>query len=137
MKYATIARFKSTHIVTLGAFYWHGDEQVSYYTVEKPDLNNMPFISCIPCGEYVVKKEDSPKYGPDMLTIQEVEGRTDILFHVANWPANVKGCVGMGTGVYPDLSGVSHSVDAINLFYAETKLEDEFSLTIINSVLRM
>lgn len=68
-----------------------------WHTMEKPDLDNKPFESCIPEGEYIVKPYSSKKY-PDVWEVQDVDGRTLILFHWGNWEHDVKGCIAVGMG---------------------------------------
>ena len=122
-----IIRFKRSNEVTIGRLLHEG---LSFYTVERPWKDNEPFVSCIPDGSYRVKRVNSPKYGENMWEVAEVPNRTHILFHIANYPHNVKGCLGLGTGVYADLSGVTSSKNAINQFYNSTKELTEMDLII-------
>lgn len=68
-----------------------------YQTIERPWLNNIPFKSCIPEGEYLVKAYSSKKF-PDVWELQDVPGRSKILIHVANFATDVHGCIGVGLG---------------------------------------
>jgi hypothetical protein len=128
-----LVRFLRDKDLTLGR--WTTDENNEYYTVERPWLDNKRNVSCIPDGNYTVKRVNSPKFGERMWEIADVSGRSHILVHVANYPFNVEGCVGMGMGVFPDLSGVSRSKEAIENFYEETRHLEEFPLTIITGAL--
>ncbi len=65
-------------------------------TVEEEWQNNRPFVSCIPAGDYLCKRVDSPKFG-DTFEVTDVEGRTHILFHVFNTEEGSLGCIGLGT----------------------------------------
>ena len=87
----------------------------SWYTIEKPWNNNIPWISRIPDGLYECRRVESPKHG-STWEIKDVEGRTDILFHVANRAHELAGCVGLGTGLFSNLAGVSNSRAAIGEF---------------------
>ena len=66
-------------------------------TMELPDRGNQPQISCIPAGTYRWKKHKSPSKG-EVIWIQDAPNRTWIYFHVANWPSEVRGCIGVGYG---------------------------------------
>lgn len=89
------------------------------YTLELPFKNNEKDISCIPDGEYIVKKHKSPKFGDclkvyDIDGISEVKGRSDILIHKGNsvrdftdkdgfnWKKDSSGCILVGTSYNMD-----------------------------------
>lgn len=61
-------------------------------TLEPPDRQNKPKISCIPTGIYTCKKVKSPKFG-DTWEITNVPGRGNILFHAGNYVGDTLGCV--------------------------------------------
>lgn len=69
----------------------------SFTILELPWRDNTKNRSCIPAGEYVVKRRGSPTYG-DHLAIQNVPDRTDILIHWGNFPKDTEGCLIVGTG---------------------------------------
>ena len=77
---------------TAGTLSYNGS---TLYTVERPWIDNSPNISCIPEGIYPVEKYSSDKF-PDVWEVKDVAGRTYILFHVANKPSDVEGCIGVG-----------------------------------------
>lgn len=56
----------------------------SCFTLELPWRDNRRSISCVPTGEYVVKIYQSPRFGT-VYHLQNVEGRTYILFHSGNY----------------------------------------------------
>jgi len=101
---------------TLGTVYYKGAQIVK--TVEKPWLSNQPFISCIPPGIYNLEPFDSDKH-PDCfiiwnhnLGVGKYKGdsvRYGCLFHVANFPHQVEGCVGPGLELHPSTWGVKDS----------------------------
>lgn len=64
-------------------------------TLERPWMNNQKDVSCIPAGEYVCKPHESPRFG-FCYQVQDVPGRTDILFHKGNWLKETLGCVLVG-----------------------------------------
>jgi len=76
-------------------------------TIELPDRNNLPRISCIPVGRYKLEKRRYPKHG-EQIGIPIVLGREAILIHAANNALKeLQGCIapvttltGEGTGDY-------------------------------------
>jgi hypothetical protein len=122
-----IIRFKRSDEVTIGRLLHEG---LSFYTVERPWLDNKAFVSCIPDGSYKVKRFDSPKFGKAMWQITEVPNRTFIIIHLANYSHDLQGCIGLGLGVFGDLSGVTSSKRAISQFYEATKELTEMDLII-------
>lgn len=87
-----------------------GDEE--FYTVERPWEQNLPRISCIPEGEYEMKRRKSPKFGW-CWEVKDVPNRTYILFHSANFPDELQGCIAPGMALMTDRIAVSRSRDAM------------------------
>jgi hypothetical protein len=76
---------------TQGVLEWNGT--IVCYTIELPWLQNQQRISCIPEGEYVLKKRFSPKFKWH-LHLRNVPGRDLILIHPANDAATeLLGCI--------------------------------------------
>lgn len=65
-------------------------------TVEKPWLQNSVMWSCIPEGDYICKPSYYNKHNYAAVEVTNVPGRKNILFHIANWPSDVEGCIGVG-----------------------------------------
>ena len=105
-------------------------DDLELWTIERPWLNNVPFKSCIPTGQYKVRRTNSPRFGPDIWQVQDVPDRTHILFHVANTSADVVGCIGCGISLYPDLNGVGNSRKAMAKFDSYLAGLDETDLVI-------
>lgn len=132
----TLTRFACLADRTLGRLDY---EDKSWWTVELPYKDNEPFVSCIPedlykLGRFSVihgRKTTKNTAGFDGWEVMDVTGRTVILIHVANKPADVLGCIGLGQGVYPDLKGVSSSALAIQDFYETTKDLDTMDLRVM------
>jgi hypothetical protein len=91
------------------------DDDHELFTIERPWLNNEAFKSCIPQGAYQCHRYSSAKY-PDTFEVGGVPGRSKILFHVANYPRNVQGCIGLGMDLMGDRCAVSRSRDAVAEF---------------------
>jgi hypothetical protein len=89
----------------------------TFYTVERPWLDNKPYESCIPAGLYPMSRHDSPKFGPDVWEIDEVPDRSYILIHAGNKAGHVQGCIAPGLSLRQNLDGVGASraaVESIN-----------------------
>jgi len=102
-------------------------------TLERQWLNNKPSISCIPAGNYICKRVNSPKFG-DTFEITGVPGRTHILFHKGNVDNDSHGCVLIGEkfGILGADSAILDSKGGFNEFMAILKEVDDFNLTIEN-----
>ena len=79
---------------------------------------------------------DSPRFGPNMWEIASVPDRSHILLHIANTASDILGCVGLGTGLYGDLAGVSNSRKAITAFYNLTQADVFHTIDISSGVIR-
>ncbi|MBT6026390.1 MAG: hypothetical protein HOH12_14165 [Gammaproteobacteria bacterium] len=88
-----LERFAYLDSGTLGKV-WVGDW--SCYTIERPWKNNASNVSCIPEGEYKCEPFTGTRF-QDVVQILDVPDRTFILFHVANFPHDVQGCIGLGS----------------------------------------
>jgi len=88
-----------------------------FHSLEQPYLDNIPFESCVPVGEYVLLPFNSPKYGdcyiminPELNVYQFEDaynrpksGRYLCLFvHRGNYVRNFQGCVGAGDSYLKD-----------------------------------
>lgn len=68
------------------------DGQFVCYCTERPWLNNMRNVSCIPTGEYKLDWTQSPRFGRRLL-VHDVPNRSHILWHGGNAALrDTKGC---------------------------------------------
>jgi hypothetical protein len=58
-------------------------------------------VSCIPEGTYKCEPFSGDRF-KDVVQILDVPGRTFILFHVANFPHDIEGCIGVGDSFVSD-----------------------------------
>lgn len=101
-------------------------------TMERKWANNQIGISCIPTGQYLCKRVQSPKFG-DTFEITGVSGRTEILFHSGNIDDDSHGCVILGECFEPWKDGslsVQSSKIAFREFLARLKGENQFVLNV-------
>jgi hypothetical protein len=100
-------------------------------TLELPWSNNKRGVSCIPTGEYTVRKRISPKFGLSFI-IDDVLNRSYILLHSGNYHTQIKGCVLLGSH-FKDINKDGYT-DVVSSKKSLEKLLDimpeEFSLTI-------
>ena len=61
-------------------------------TLEPPDQDNQPRVSCIPDGEYALRRTRSPRFG-ETFAVAGVPGREHILFHPGNTVRDTEGCI--------------------------------------------
>jgi hypothetical protein len=113
---------------TLGVIEFAGE---TFYSIERPWLDNAPNVSCIPVGSYDMGWRDSPRFG-ETWHVQEVQDRTYILIHAANFPKDVQGCIGLGTGLMGDRIAVSNSRKAVARFEELTR-DVEWRLIVKNA----
>ena len=125
---ATLKRF-STNSCTLGKLYFN--KAFVCNTIEREWLDNKVNISCIPAGNYKCSITNSPRFG---LTYQvnDVDGRTHILFHIANRASELQGCIApvKDYGIINDEWAGLSSTSAYNRFMIAANGKD-FDLKII------
>lgn len=93
------------------------NERVLCVTLEPPDRDNQPDKSCIPVGEYLCNRVDSPSFGRT-YEVTDVPGRSHILFHSGNVVSDTRGCVLLGRnfGFLDGSRGVMQSRSAFREF---------------------
>ena len=74
------------------------------FTVERAWLGNRRNESCIPPGVYQCKPFSGEKF-KDVFEVCDVPERSYILFHAANYPSQLQGCIA------PGLQQVTQRVD--------------------------
>lgn len=100
-------------------------------TLERMWKNNETGESCIPDGDYICKRIESPKFG-NTFEVTNVSNRFHILFHKGNLMDDSHGCIILGEQFEP-LNGrnaVLSSGKAFNEFIERTKDINEFKLSI-------
>lgn len=93
-----IERYPSSESQTLGNIFILnelGGIEYECVSLELPWKNNERNISCIQKGIYTGVIHYSPNFGK-CIWIQNVEGRSEILIHSANFNRELKGCISPG-----------------------------------------
>ncbi len=85
-------------------------------TMERPWKDNVPFMSCIPTGRYLVSRDYTGKH--HYFSIKGVAGRTEIEIHPANHPEELAGCIALGehTGKVDGRLTLLESMAAVSRF---------------------
>jgi len=100
-------------------------------TLERPWLDNMPNVSCIPCGIYKAIRHVSPRFGETFL-LQDVPRRSEILFHTGNISYHSSGCilVGESFNYVMGQQGITASKEGFKEFLSILEGRNEFTIEI-------
>jgi hypothetical protein len=93
-----LKRIQQDNIQTLGELTVVGESGHTLFSCKTMELgwnDNRRRVSCIPVGNYVVKRRHSEKY-KQHFHILNVPNRDFILIHPANYSRQLLGCVGVG-----------------------------------------
>ncbi|WP_265822521.1 DUF5675 family protein [Geovibrio ferrireducens] len=130
MKTVEIQRLEQTDTHTLGVLMIDGI--VTAMTLEDPDNGNQRNISCIPAGEYEAVRHTSPKFG-ETFHVQNVPGRSEIIFHAGNTHNDTRGCILLGARPSYNAKGerfISDSRIAMSSFLERLKGENRIKVII-------
>lgn len=126
-----IKRLEATPVSTRGVLFI--DDRLFCLTLELPWRENRPNISCIPTGQYKIKRIHSPKFG-NTFEIIDVPGRSEILLHAGNSSRDTRGCVLLGHwySYLNILPAVMDSRKAFDEFLERVKDADSADLDIVD-----
>lgn len=115
MKELILSRYYQDDHVTLGMIHILGIKHKPIFTLENPWKGNQTNISCIPAGIYDCEPFSGTKY-KDVYVVNNVPGRSHILFHTGNFESQTRGCILPGLGVDPSKPEpmVTHSASAMH-----------------------
>ena len=129
---AVLTRQGSTPAGTLGEI--ATDTGKSYKTVERPWVDNLQGVSCIPPGRYLCRFQWSEKHGRPLYHALGVPGREEIEIHAANVFEQLLGCIAVGLdhakflagSIHPgvptvDMVGVTHSGPMLDQLHQDMK----------------
>lgn len=103
-----------------------------YTTLENPWKDNQLRVSCIPAGTYRCVRGRFNRGGYASFVVQDVPGRSNIVFHIGNRERDTLGCplIGERLGVLDGELAVLASQRAFNAWMKSMEGVDEFTLTI-------
>ncbi len=132
---------------------YHDDRTLGYMTlesgarlatIERPWLNNQPMVSCIPEGVYKIHLRESSvinrtTHGKYLhgWEVTGVPNRSFIMIHIANFPHELEGCIGVGLkhGMLDREMAVRQSGAAFDLLMHELAARPEWYLEIKKRVM--
>lgn len=127
-----LIRLKRITEIEDGTFGILFDESVPFcLSLERKWLNNKSGESCIPKGEYICEKVESPKFG-QTYEVKSVPGRSEILFHKGNLQEDSHGCI-IVAEKFGELDGkiaILSSGEAFSEFLEKLHGENEFKLIV-------
>lgn len=131
MRSLRLVRISEVDDTTLGVLCI--DDRPLFVTLEDAWKNNARRISCIPEGEYVIRRHTSPKFGL-CYSVDNVPERSHILIHAGNTAADTNGCilVGLQFGELKGKPAILRSKDAMVLLLARLAEDETAKLTIYN-----
>lgn len=131
MKELRLSRIAETDGATLGVL--SVDGRPLFVTLEDPWKDNARQVSCIPDGEYTIRRHTSPKFGL-CYSVDNVPNRSHILLHAGNTSDDTQGCilVGLQFGELKGRPAILRSKDAMVLLLARLAKDETAKLTIYN-----
>lgn len=100
-------------------------------TLERPWLNNLPKVSCIPDGVYKCSYTESPRFKRKLYEVHSVPSRSGIRIHPANYVQELEGCIALGEN-FNAINGslvLNNSRKAMDAFHTELAGE-QFNLVV-------
>ena len=103
----TLQRTHATGPATFGKLFADGaflcytlEDEVREIPGEPVQAWKIHGVTAIPTGRYLVTLEDSPKFGPDTLTVNQVVGFIGVRMHAGNTTKDTEGCPLLGLAIY-------------------------------------
>lgn len=131
----TLHRMSQTAYATFGRLQ-DGEDRQLCVTLERPWVDNLHDLSCVPAGSYPIVRYHSPKRGYDVWLLEQVPNRDMIELHIGNVPADTDGCILVGDrfGETEKGYGIRDSHKAFDALMAATKDATAGTLTILDPV---
>lgn len=127
----TLTRLIESPAFTFGILNADG---LKFCTLELPWKNNQRQVSRIPKGFYAIHRIVTTK-GRETFQIQDVPDRTEILFDIANYTKELRGCVALGMGLLIEPPMVTNSTQAMQEFMEIMKGSDVGNILIEEKLL--
>ena len=136
MRRAVLTRLRDDGKQTLGELRIYDDIAGVWAckTLELPWLDNRQQVSCIPPGRYRVTPRFTPEKGHH-FSINDVPGRSAILFHSGNFVTQIRGCILVGSGLVDinkdgEIDVVSSKI-TLNIMVQMLGMQESFALDIV------
>lgn len=109
-----LTRFAHLSEGTLGKIQFSNG--LALYSIERPWLDNQPFVSCIPSGIYELEYDMTGRI-KEVPRLRDTFPRTQINIHIANFARELQGCIapGMDWSIENKIPRVIESRKAMNL----------------------
>lgn len=106
----TLQRYEAAETRTFGKMLAEDGHRLCYVLEDKiREIDGQPVSAwkvhgktAIPQGEYRITLENSPRFGPDTLTVNSVPGFAGVRMHAGNTEGDTEGCPLLGMEVNPD-----------------------------------
>lgn len=111
-----LIRVEFSKTVTIGVLKLEG--KAFCVTLEPPI--DQAVGGAIPEGEYECVLHTSPKHG-EVVKVLHVPNRSDILFHVGNYPEDTTGCILLGASFVSYREMVGRSAKTVSIFLNQAR----------------
>lgn len=137
-----LRRFKSRQATTFGRLLTEGklvcytlEDQIREIAGEPVESWKVYGQTAIPSGRYRIEFRNSPKYGPDTLTLANVPGYEHIRMHSGSHHGHTEGCLIVGDQINPQLMTIHGGKlrGVVEMLKRHFKQWPENWLTIINT----
>lgn len=103
---ATLTRTPSAPDGVFGTYV--SDSGFTAQSLERPWVDNLQGVSCVPAGTYIAKWQWSEKHGKNLYHLIAVPGREEIEMHPCNVYEQLRGCIALGKDVEIFEAGSCH-----------------------------
>lgn len=124
MREITLNRIIQTNEATIGLISGLVSQLV---TLELPWRDNATNISAIPPGSYQCEWTMSPKFKRSLYILRNVQNRSGIRIHPANWTKELQGCIALGSHLVWDKfqkqPKLNNSASSVEQFHKELEFK--------------
>jgi hypothetical protein len=119
---------------------WCVEGKVALKSMEPPWIDNMPNVSCVPCGNYFCEVRDATPHMREatglikVYHLLNVPDRDFVEIHPANKVEQLLGCIALGKSADMIQKTLLFSRDAINWFMYDIMGLEPFKLIIKESL---
>lgn len=141
MRWLELERFAYTPFGTFGRLeVWEPNDGTGHvvfecFTIEPEWENNAVGRSCVPVGKYLLKFEESARFGRFLWELKGVPGRAESKLHPANLASELEGCIapGLRLGAINDKWAVLASAVALERIHSTLASQQDSYIIIRNA----